>query len=95
MKFSGMESSVFIAAMIAAPVGVINSPFVLVKCSFKSLALTIFTTAGTGIGIAPCWQLTKPLPSDKLEQNTLFMFNLSMQIAAAVISTIESTAPTS
>ncbi|MPM52110.1 hypothetical protein SDC9_98866 [bioreactor metagenome] len=50
----GSLSSVFIAATIAAPVGVTNSASIFVRRSFRLLFATILETAGTGTGITPC-----------------------------------------
>ena len=58
-------------------------------------AFTIFKTAGTGTGSTPCWHLTVPTPSYNAGIITSSIARLSMHTAAATISTIESTAPTS
>ena len=53
-----MSQTVFI---IAAPVGVVHSPFTLLN--FTGTSFNISTTAGAGTGITPCAHLTKPEPS--------------------------------
>ena len=92
---SGSLSFVFTAATIAAPVGVTSSPSTSVIFRCKWLALTIFATAGTGIGRMPCWQRTVPRPSQRTGTITSVTSRSSRQTATDTISTIESTAPTS
>ena len=94
-KRFGNKVEVMAAAAIAAPVGVTSSPWRGPTLSGSPVAAAMFTTAGTGTGITPCWQRTIPVPSTTRGTMTLSTPRLSRQTAAATTSTMASIAPTS
>ncbi len=79
--------------MIAAPVGVVHSPFTLFNLIGTPFKISI--VAGAGIGITPCSHFTNPEPTDTVLAQTLSTQSKSTNIEAPTISTIESIAPTS
>ena len=80
-------------ASIAAPVGVVSSDLIVVWLT--GVPLTSSSVAGEGMGITPCALLTVSQPSEIGADIIQSALNASSKIAAAVISTIASIAPTS
>ena len=82
-----------IVFIIAAPVGVVHSPFTLLN--FTGTSFHISTTAGAGTGITPCAHLTKPEPSGTFVAYISSTHSKSNYMHDPTISMIESIAPTS
>lgn len=76
-------------------VGVIISPSTSQTVKGARAPVRRFRVAGTGTGIRPCWHQTVPRPSRILPKISRSTFKLSRQTAAAAMSMMESTAPTS
>ena len=79
--------------IIAAPVGVVHSPFTWLNLT--GIFFKISTVAGAAAGITPWAHCINPDPSGTDVEYTLSIFNKSKSIHEPTISTIESIAPTS
>ena len=94
-KRSGRTDSVRRAAAAAAPVGVTSSPSTSTGESVNPAASAMNAVAGAGTGMRPCWQRTVPYPQGRSDTTTPSGAKSSAATAMAMMSAMESTAPTS